>query len=136
MSNQTAARCRPFLTWGLLGAMLAGPAWAADPKEPKTHLDGKAFFRPDLYLSTSHVPLYDILPQLPNREAWEAFMARQRNAAGQPKFHVFIDPRSGTATNLMGPQPLIPGSGVGNRVTLESLGRRLGREVFAIDAAV
>jgi trimeric autotransporter adhesin len=136
MSTKTAARCRPFLTWGLLGAMLAGSAWAADPKESKTQLDGKAFFRPELYLSTSHVPLDEILPQLPNREAWEAFLGRQLDAAGRPKFHVFIDPRSGAATNLMGPQPLIPGNGVGNRVTLKSLGLRLGREVEAVDSAV
>ena len=71
---------------------------------------------------------------LPNRAAWDAFLQARRAAAGPVA--VFIDPRSGAATNIIGRVPLIPGSGVGNRVTLAALGERLGRAVEAVDAAV
>jgi trimeric autotransporter adhesin len=124
----------------LLGFVCCGlssaPGWAADPKNPTTQLDQKEFFKPELYISTAHVELQDVLPQLPNREAWEGFMARNLDAAGEPKFVVYLDHRSGAATNLMGPVPMIPGSGVGNRVTLASLGQRIGREVTAVDSSV
>jgi trimeric autotransporter adhesin len=134
MSKQATVRCRRTWLPGLLGALLAGSAGAANPTEPSTHLDGKAFFRPDLYLSSAHLPLEEILPQLPNREAWEAFLGRTPPAGG-PALHVFVDPRSGAVTNLIGAFPLVPGGGIGNRVTLESLGRRLGRPLKALDPA-
>ena len=55
---------------------------------------------------------------------------------GAERVHVFIDPRSGAATGIIAPFPLLPGDGVGNRVTLADLGARLGREVEQVDAAV
>jgi hypothetical protein len=109
----------------------SAPAWAANPKEPTTELDQKEFFRPELYISGSHVALDDALPQLANRDAWDAFTARN----GASKFSVYLDGRSGALTNLTLPVPLIPGSGVGNSVSLATLSRRLGREVAAVDAA-
>jgi hypothetical protein len=121
-----------FLCCGLSSA----PAWAANPKEPSTHLDQKEFFRPELYISSAHVELQDALAQLPNREAWEAFLAKNLDANGQPKAYVYLDHRSGAVSNLMAPQPLIPGRGVGNRVTLASLAQRIGREVTAVDSSV
>ena len=45
----------------------------------------------------------------------------------------YIDPRSGTASNIIGTFPLLPGSGAGNSVTLESISARLGRPVAALD---
>jgi trimeric autotransporter adhesin len=125
----------------LLGFVCCGlssaPAWAANPKDQQaTHLDQKEFFRPELYISTSHVELEEVVPQLPNRAAWEGFLSKSRNAAGESKFVVYLDPRSGVVTNLMGPEPMIPGSGVGNRLTLASLGQKLGREVTAVDPSV
>jgi len=70
-----------------------------------------------------------VLGQLPNRAAWVASTARSR-------FVVHIDPRSGTATNILGAVPLIPGDGVGNDVTPDSLGAALRREVTAVDQGV
>ncbi len=105
-----------------LACALAVPAQAAQPKEPVRDLDHKAFFVPELSITSSHAALEDALAQLPNREAWEAFLAGGRNGFANPaEVKVWIDPRSGAATNIMGAYPLIPGNGVGNRVTLESL---------------
>ena len=124
----------------LLGFVCCGlssaPGWAADPKNPTTQLDQKEFFKPELYISTAHVGLQDVLAQLPNRAAWEGFMARNLDAAGEPKFVAYFDHRSGVVTNLMGPVPMIPGSGFDNRLTLASLGQRIGREVTAVDPSV
>ncbi|HET9316717.1 MAG TPA: PepSY domain-containing protein [Vicinamibacteria bacterium] len=112
-------------------ASLASQAPAAVPREPGSSLEGKAFFKPELSLSTGNVPLADVVAQLPNRRAWEA---RLRLAG--PAASVYLDSRSGTATNIVEAVPLIPGTGVGNRVTLASLGQRLGRAVTTVDAAV
>ena len=89
-----------------------------------TRLDEKEFFRPDLYISSSQVPLETILGELPNQDAWRAF----RRAADAK---VYVDPRGGTAVNIIQAVPLVPGSGAGNRLTLGDLGRRLGRRVQA-----
>jgi hypothetical protein len=127
-----AARAGVFL--GLALSLGTAPAHAlTTPKESSTLLEQKAFFRPELYISSSQAPLAEILDRLPNRAALEAFAARPA-ADGSP-MHVFIDPRSGAAVNLMGAVPLIPGRGVGNRVTLASLGAALGRNVEAVDEA-
>ncbi len=115
---------------GGLVASLASQAIAAVPKEPASSLEGKAFVRPELSISTVNVPLADVVAQLPNRQAWDA---RLREPGPAP--YVFIDPRSGTATNIVEAVPMIPGPGVGNRVTLDSLGRRLGRTVAVVDAS-
>ena len=115
--------------WGLAWGLLASAAWAQEPKETATRLDEKEFFRPDLYISSSQVPLETILGELPNQDAWRAF----RRAADAK---VYVDPRGGTAVNIIQAVPLIPGSGAGNRLTLADLGRRLGRRVQAVDQAV
>ncbi len=120
---------------GALYAALAASAlsaWAIVPKQPDA--DGREFFLPELYLSSANVPLQDVLDELPNRAAWQSF-DRQRDAAGLSRVQAFIDPRSGVATNILGSFPLIPGDGVGNRVSLADLGRRVGRAVSAVDAA-
>jgi trimeric autotransporter adhesin len=119
----------------LLCALLVSatvPAWAVEPKETKTLLDQKAFFKPELYLSSSHVAAESALAELPNRAAWEAFLGNQISAGVRG----FVDPRSGTATNIIGAFPLIPGSGAGNRLTTAEVSRRLRRRVTAPDAAV
>ena len=109
---------------GLLGALTSGTSWAAVPKEKDSALDQKEFFRPELYISSANRPLQDMLPQLPNRAAWDAFLMRGANASS---VQAFIDPRSGAATNLVLSVPLIPGDGVGNHLTLADLSRRLGK---------
>ena len=108
-----------------LACLLAVPARAAQPKEPVRDLDVKAFFVPELYISSSHAELDDVLAGLPNREAWESFLGGAREGFARPsEIKVWIDPRSGTATNILGAYPLIPGRGAGNRLTMDGL--RLG----------
>jgi hypothetical protein len=122
--------------WVVALSSLVGvaPAWAVAPKQPGAPLEDKAFFKSELYISTASVPLDDLKDQLANRAAWEAFLARRPGYASD--VHVFLDPRSGSAVNVMGAYPLLPGSGVGNRVTLESLRRALGHAVMRVDERV
>ena len=124
---------RRVTAWGLASLLCGAPAWAIAPKQPGG-LNDKAFFKPELYISSASVPLADVKDRLPNRLAWSAFLAQPAGYASD--VHVFIDPRSGSAVNVIGAFPLIPGSGVGNGVTPEALGRRLGRAVTAVDAGV
>jgi hypothetical protein len=108
-------------------------AWAARPKDKTSSLDHKEFFRPELTLTSSHERLEQVESRLGNAAAWSRF--RTSNAeqlgAGQT-LRAFIDPRSGSASNIMGAFPLIPGRGVGNHVTLESLRQKLGIEATSL----
>jgi hypothetical protein len=108
-------------------------ARAAQPKEAGTDLDQKAFFKPELAISTSHAPLAGALARLPNRGAWESFLAARGDDPRQPRLKAWLDPRSGAATNVMGAFPLLPGGGAGNRLTLRDLAGTLGRPVASVD---
>jgi hypothetical protein len=110
-------------------------AFAANPKEPTTALDFKAFFKPDLYISTGNTPLETALPNLTNRSNWESFLTSRGENLANPTTRVYIDHRSGAVSNFIESVPLIPGSGDRNRVTLASLGAAIGREVEAVDAS-
>ncbi len=94
-------------------------------------LDEIAFTHPDLVITSSHVALDDVVDRLPNRAAW-----RRARAAGDGRLMAFIDPRSGAASNIIVSEPLIPGSGRGNAVTLATLTERLGRAVERVDERV
>jgi hypothetical protein len=120
---------------GLLGVLICSLAFAVEPKQPGSYLDQKEFFKPELYISSSHAPLESVLSSLPNRAAWQSFVAARENA-GQIPARVSIDPRSGAAVSLVAPFPLIPGRGAGNQVTLADVGARLGRQVPAVDGQV
>jgi trimeric autotransporter adhesin len=120
--------------WGIFWCVSPAVVGAAVPKGSSILPGEKEFFRPELYISTANAPLADVIAHLPNRAAWEAFAGRR--AADGSTFHVFIDPRSGAATNIMGAVPLIPGNGVGNSLTADLVARRLGLKVGAVDAAV
>lgn len=100
-------------------------ALAATPKEQKSALDFKAFFKPDLYISTMNGRLDTLLPQLQNRANWESFVAKRGDV------QVYLDARSGAVTNLLERVPLIPGDGYGNR--LRSI-RKVDEK--AVDAAL
>ena len=126
-------RLAPGVAAGALLAVTAGPALAADA--PKGSLRSREFSAAELAVSSSHVPLDDVLGELPNRGAWERFRS-ERASGGAERVHVFIDPRSGVATDIIAPFPLLPGDGVGNRVGLAELSARLGREVGQVDAAI
>jgi trimeric autotransporter adhesin len=133
--------CRSFqrvanvcLLAGLLGLAVCSAAAAVEPKQPGgSYLDSKEFFKPELYISSSQVPVEEIAARLPNRGAWEPLIAA-RAKAGQAGPLAFIDPRSGAATNLLGAYPLIPGSGVGNRIKLADLSKTLGRPVTKVNS--
>jgi len=119
----------------VLGAILfASGGLALEPKAPADYLDFKEFYEPELTITSSHAPLDAVLDQLPNQADWHAFLA-SREAAGSPRPTAFIDPRSGAASNVIDTLPLIPGNGVGNRVSLEQLGARIGRQVPRVDRA-
>lgn len=84
-----------------------------------------------LVYSQENVPLENIKDKLPNSKAWASFFSAYGN-----DFYVYIDPRSGNPTNVIGPIPLIPGDGFGNRLSLTDLERVLGRPVAEISPAV
>ena len=117
-------------------ALAATVAGAAVPKEDPGFLDSKVFFKPELALTSEHVALEDIEAALPNRAAWQRFRADAPGlSAPGHAFRAYVDPRSGAASNIAGAFPLVPGRGIGNRVSSEALAQRLGREVGAVDAA-
>jgi trimeric autotransporter adhesin len=116
------------------GGLLGGLAWAFEPKDDGSELEARAFFKPELYISSSHSRLEQIQTQLPNRAAWESFQAARQNA-GQAPVRAYIDPRSGAASNLLAAFPLIPGRGTGNNLKLADLSARLGRPLGKVDAA-
>jgi trimeric autotransporter adhesin len=116
-----------------LAAMVSLPAAeAVAPRNGSDPLAGKERLHAGLWLAVRNVPLADVVDRLPNRAAWESF-TQARAAAGE-SFAVFVDPVSGTATNITRAVPLIPGPGAGNGVTVQSLGRRLGRSLKRVDA--
>ena len=127
-------RCRRG--WGFalgvaVGLALVGGALGLEPKERATPLDDKEFFKPELVISSSHAPLETVIERLANRADWQSFVAQRGAAGAAPR--AFIDPRSGAATGIMDARPLLPGNGVGNRLTLADLGARIGRPVAALD---
>jgi trimeric autotransporter adhesin len=123
--------------WAFLGAMVwlvtAVPSEAVVANRGGDALEQKRLFRPTLSMAMRNVPLAEVMDRLPNRAAWEAF-TRARAAEGAT-FHAYIDPGTGTVRDITRTVPLIPGSGVGNRVTVQALGQRLGRAVHEVDAA-
>ncbi|AGC45388.1 hypothetical protein MYSTI_04087 [Myxococcus stipitatus DSM 14675] len=118
-----------------MAVMATSSAWAFDPTDhsPKGVLADQAFFKPELSYASGHTPLSQALPQLSPQQAkvWEDFFARNGK-----NFEIYIDVVTGTASNIQGPVPLIPGDGVGNKLTLGSVGKHLGRSVEKVDGAV
>ena len=103
-------------------------AFGLKPEKDKPGQPQK-FFKPELYISSANVDLQEVLNQLPNKQEWNDFFTRH----GQ-NFHVFIDPRTAKPTNIMGAVPLIPGNGVGNRVSLTDISQKLGRNLTSVDS--
>ncbi len=131
MAHSTLPRGRAGLLVVLLCSLTSGLAWAQIQKEAKTSLDVKQFYKPELHITTSHVPLEEVMGELANRSAWEAFA--QRRPEG---LKAFVDPRSGIPTNVIVSWPLIPGKGVGNHLAMSDLARSLGRPVQKVDGDV
>src|SRR4029079_6240366 len=99
-------------------SLMTTAAWAARPKDPQTELDQKAFFRPELYISSKNVALQDALSELQNRSAWESYFAARGEDVAAGRTPVYIDPRGGAVSNLISAVPMIPGNGVGNHITI------------------
>jgi hypothetical protein len=118
----------------VLGGAALPSAVGQVPKEPARSLDVLEFYRPELTLSTSNVRLEQVLDRLPNRTAWQSRL--EQSAASDSRMDVLIDPRSATAVNLLTSQPLLPGDGKGNQVSMADLSRSLGRSVASVDEAV
>src|SRR6187200_1360228 len=104
------------------------PAFAVRPPDKGHTLEQKEFFRPDMYIGVQHQRLDAVLAALPNKSAWEQFVASRGGDVS-----VYLDNRSGTAVSIIAPIPLIPGDGVGNDVSLASLGAQIGRSVERVD---
>jgi hypothetical protein len=123
---------KTFVAWGgaLLLVLSAAQALAVQPKAPTAPLDELEFSQPELYLSSSSVPLEEVLPRLANRAAWGSFLSSAIAEVPIPVCPVcdvdvsraFIDPRSGAARNIIVAWPLLPGTGAGNRLTPADLG--------------
>jgi hypothetical protein len=115
-----------------LALLLSAASWAIVPPEPgPASLTSKAFFKPELYLPITNVPLAQAKLSSLNSSAWDDFFAR--NGQG---FNVYVDARTGAATSVEGSVPFIPGQGFGNKVTLEGLRTTLGRNVTGVDEAL
>jgi len=117
-----------------LALCLSTASLAIVPPE-QSSLSSKAFFKPELYIPVTNEPLADLQqkqqlsPQ--STSAWDDFFARNGK-----DFNVYLDPRTGAATSVQGSIPMIPGTGVGNTITLSSLRQSLGRNVSQVDASV
>src|SRR5262245_52619380 len=118
-----------FLVISLL--FVVTPGWTLTPKETPVLLYNKEFFKTELSISTSSVSLDDIRGQLINQKQWDTFLTKYGS-----DFHVFLDPRSGAAVNILGPIPFIPGSGVNNSLQKSDIGNMLGRPVTKINSKV
>ena len=125
MRRRGPARSATLVTC-LATLLVSAIAQAIEPKPPGGYLEQKEFFLPELAISSANAPLDEVLPALPNRAVWTSLL-QAREPAGDKATYGFIDPRSGTATSLIGAFPLLPGRGVGNQVSVEDLSARLGR---------
>jgi len=65
------ARSAAFVT--LIGSLFPARASAQVPREPVLSMDALEFYRPELAISSSNVPLAELLDQLPNRAVWQTY---------------------------------------------------------------
>ncbi|MBN1207687.1 MAG: endopeptidase [Myxococcaceae bacterium] len=116
-----------------LALLLAAASWAiVPPQSAPSSLTSKAFFKPELTIPISNVPLDEAQAQMAasNLGAWDTFFSLNGK-----DFSVYVDPRTGAATAIHGAIPMIPGTGFGNNVSLDSMRQQLGRNVSQVDAA-
>jgi hypothetical protein len=110
-----------------LTLLMAAASWAIVPPKPgPTSLASKSFFKPELYLPLTSVPLSEAQAKLPSLKttAWNDFFSRNGD-----EFNVYLDMRTGAATSVQGVIPMIPGKGYKNSVTLNTLSKQLGHNV-------
>ena len=103
------------------------PVFAFQPQADDSELAKKAFSLRELYINTSILPLENA-GLLPNRAALDQLKQEHSKAV------IYLDPRSGSISNLISAVPLIPGKG--NRLTTVDVSRTLNRTVKTIDSNV
>ncbi len=113
---------------GALALAVAGPALAFDVPDA-SGLRGKAFRNSALDIETS----YKLPAELSGDAASRA--ANDLSALGVASDRGRIDVRSGRWATITPSQPLIPGSGVGNRLTWQSLGEAAPATDSALEGA-
>ncbi len=134
---RSGARLSAGRTWALALVLGAGSLAAVQPKDSPSSLESKEMFVPELHISNQNLALDQALAETRDRAALKVLAARQAGAeATGREVKVWIDPRGGAAVNVLGSFPLIPGDGVGNRITLEQVGAALGRGVSRVDGKV
>ncbi len=104
---------------------------ALQPKKQDSSLNPKEFYKQELVISSSHEDLDSNLANRPNSADWAGFFTQHGR-----DIKVYIDPRSGVATNIMAQLPMIPGKGHGNSVKLSDLSSRLGTKVSGLSPGV
>jgi len=117
-----------------LAVLLSVASWAfVPPQSGPSSLASKAFFKPELTIPITNMPLQEAQAQLSaqSTSAWNDFFARNGK-----NFNVYLDPRTGSATAIQGAIPMIPGTGVGNNVTISTVRQQLGRMVNTVNEAV
>jgi hypothetical protein len=103
------------------------PAFAFQPKSEESDLAKKAFSLRELFINTT-VLLRENAGTLPNQAAMNSLIG------ANPKAVIYLDPRSGSISNLIASIPLIPGKG--NHLTIADLSKTLNRPVKNIDEKV
>ncbi len=89
-------------------------------------LEAKEYIAKKLYISGVQVELSEIVDSLIDGESWNRFKIEHPGAI------IYFDVRSGRPVSILYPFPIIPGSGDGNKVTLDELSNKLGRKVERI----
>ncbi len=120
----------PFVVAALSLGVLLAPHSAAVQPGPRGSLAELEFARPELSLPSESLPLRAAELQPERATAWRQLLAEA--AVADAASAASVDPRSGAARNVVGAFPLLPGTGVGNRVTLADVGARLGRLVDGV----
>jgi hypothetical protein len=133
MRKRSARSARLVLLCSTSWFLPSAPAHAFTGKKTRTALDEKQFAIEELSPSSPNAPLSEVLDRLPNRGDWENAL---RGRAAGPDDVVYVNARSGAAVSLHDAIPVIPGDGIGNRLTLPELSQRLGRPVAEVDAVV
>ncbi len=119
----------------ILVLLSSGVGLAVQPPSYKHPVNLEKFLKTPvtttLTITRKNIPFETIANQLPNRLAWERFFSTYGN-----DFYIFIDSRSGNPSNVIGPIPIIPGTGYKNSITLEDISQKLHEDVEHITPEV
>ena len=110
--------------------LCSSSVFAFKARTDKNDIEAKEFEATGLYISSSQVPIAQVLTQLQNRQVWQNYLSQNKDV------EVYMDPRSGRPVSLYTVIPIIPGTGVTNTITLDSLSKIVGYEVKALTADV